>query len=88
MIFLLLAMALSYLDFSITVCMKVVPYVFNYATLILPRVTGNLYVDVEGFNSILIPIDDTTIVLSSTDKISPTEVNSDTPQKPTIDNLP
>jgi len=45
--------------------MKVVPYVSNYATLILPRVTGNPDEDAGGFNNtILIPIDDTTIVLS------------------------
>jgi hypothetical protein len=72
--------------------MKGVPYASNYATLTLPKVTGNLGEDVEGFyNTISIPIDDTTTALSSTDKITPlfppTKVDPDAPWKLTMDNL-
>jgi hypothetical protein len=64
--------------------MKGVLYAFNYATLTLPKVTGDLDEDVEGFYiTISIPIDDTTIDLSSTVKIAPllpsTKVGPDAP---------
>jgi hypothetical protein len=51
--------------------MEVVPYAFNYATLTLQEVTGNLDGDVEDlYTTILIPIDDTTTSLLLTDKIT------------------
>lgn len=54
---------------SIIACMKGVPYVFNCATFILQKVTGNSFGGVAGFSSTTsIPTDDIIIDLLAADR--------------------